>query len=67
MILRDWSAVTQLIAKDRPKGVPLKSAPVFAETHLEDVFGVLKHSGPALSLEAMDAAIISEAKRRARA
>lgn len=64
--MRDWTAVTQLIAKDTPEGVSLKSAPVFAETHLEDVFGVLKHSGPALSFEAMDAEVASEAKRRTR-
>lgn len=64
--LRDWTAGTQLIVEDTPEGVLLKSAPVFAETHLEDMFGVLKHSGPAVSLEAMDAAIASEAKRRAR-
>ena len=55
-----------MIAKDTPEGVSLKSAPVFAETHLEDVFGVLKHSGPALSFEAMDAEVASEAKRRTR-
>ena len=64
--LRDWTAGTQLIVEDTPEGVLLKAAPVFAETSLDDVFGVLKHSGPALSLEAMDAAIASEAKRRAR-
>lgn len=64
--LRDWTAGTQLIVEDTPEGVLLKSAPVFAETNLEDVFGVLKHSGPAVTLEAMDAAIASEAKRRAR-
>lgn len=64
--LRDWTAGTQLIVEDTPEGVLLKSAPVFTETNLEDVFGVLKHSGPAVSLEAMDAAIVSEAKRRAR-
>jgi AbrB family looped-hinge helix DNA binding protein len=64
--LRDWTAGTQLIVEDTPEGVLLKAAPVFAETSLEDVFGVLKHGGPALSLEAMDAAVASEAKRRAR-
>ena len=64
--LRHWTAGTQLIVEDTPEGVLLKAAPVFAETNLEDVFGVLKHRGPALSIEAMDEAIASEAKRRAR-
>lgn len=64
--LRDWTAGTQLIVENTPEGVLLKAAPVFAETRLDDVFGVLKHSGPALSLEAMDAAVAGEAKRRAR-
>lgn len=64
--LRQWAAGTQLIVENTADGVLLKSSPVFPETELKDVFGSLRHTGPALSIEAMDAAIASEAKRRAR-
>ena len=40
--------------------------PAFPETVIDAVFGSMRHSGPALSLEEMDAAIAKEAKRRAR-
>lgn len=64
--LRQWAAGTQLIVENTADGVLLKSATIFPETDLEDVFGVLRQNGPALSIEAMDAAIASEAMRRAR-
>jgi len=63
--LRQWAAGTQLIVEDTADGVLLKSAPIFPESDLKDVFGVLHHTGPALSIEAMGAAIASEAERRA--
>lgn len=64
--LRQWAAGTRLIVENTADGVLLKSAPAFPETELKDVFGALRHTGPALSIEAMDAAIASEAMRRAR-
>ena len=64
--LRHWPAGTQLIVEDTPDGVLLKAVPVFPATELSAVFGSLRHSGPALSVEDMDAAIASEARRRAR-
>ena len=64
--LRHWAAGTQLIVEDTPDGVLLKPVPVFPATDLSAVFGSLRRKGPALSVEDMDAAIASEARRRAR-
>jgi hypothetical protein len=43
-----------------------KTAPVFAPTLPEDVFGMLQYDGPPKTLEEMDAAIAEEVKRRHR-
>jgi AbrB family looped-hinge helix DNA binding protein len=64
--LRHWAAGTQLIVENTPDGVLLKSTPIFPETDLNAVFGALRHTGPALSIEEMNAAISSEARRSAR-
>lgn len=63
---RDWPAGTKLIVENTPDGVLLKSMPVFAPTSIEDVFGRLHSSKPALSVDDMNAVIAEEAKRRAR-
>ncbi len=63
---RHWPPGTRLTVEDTPAGVLLKAAPAFTETSINAVFGSLRHSGPALSLDDMDAAIAQEAKRRAR-
>jgi hypothetical protein len=44
--------------------VVLRPASLFAPTRPEDVAGMLKYSGPAKTLEEMDAAITAEVKRR---
>lgn len=63
---RHWAAGTRLIVEDTPDGVLFNAAPAFAEADIDAVFGSLRHSGPAQSLEEMDAAIMLEAQRRAR-
>ena len=63
---RHWAAGTRLTVEDTPDGVLLKATPAFPETSIDVVFGSLRHSGPALSIEDMDAAIAREAERRAR-
>lgn len=63
---RHWLAGTRLTVEDTAEGVILKSAPLFAPTKVDDVFGALGYDGRSLSLEEMDAAIAAEAKRRAR-
>ena len=64
--LRHWAAGTRLTVENTPDGVLLKATPTFPETSIDAVFGTLQRSGPALSIEDMDAAIAQEAKRRAR-
>ena len=63
---RRWAAGTRLIVEDTPDGVLLRATPVFPETSIEAVFASLKYSGPALTIEEMDAVIAREAQRRAR-
>jgi hypothetical protein len=53
-----------LVVEDTPDGVLLKPAPVFAPTRPEDVAGMLAYRGPPKTLEAMDAALTAELKRR---
>lgn len=64
--LRHWAAGTRLTVENTADGVLLKATPAFPETSIDAVFGMLRRSGPALSVEDMNAAIAREAKRRAR-
>ena len=63
---RRWTPGTRLTVEVTADGVLLKSAPVFAATRIETVFGSLAPIGEAKSVEEMDAAIAAEARRRAR-
>ncbi|MBL0947404.1 AbrB/MazE/SpoVT family DNA-binding domain-containing protein [Brevundimonas sp.] len=63
---RRWLPGTRLTVENTPEGVLLKPAPVFSPTQLDAVFGSLAHSGKAVTLEEMDAAVAAEARRRAR-
>ena len=72
---RGWSAGTRLLVEDTADGVLLKRAPAFALTRSEEVFGMLPRrvspeadprSDAPKSVEEMDAAVLLEARRRAR-
>jgi len=63
---RHWPAGTRLTVEETDEGIILRSAPMFPESGVDAVFGVLARAGSGLSLEAMDAAVAAEAKRRAR-
>ena len=63
---RHWGVGTQLTVENTPEGVLLRASPAFPATHVDAVFGSLRHSGAVLSIEDMDAAIQREARRRAR-
>jgi cytochrome P450 len=63
---RHWPAGTRLTVEVTPDGVLLKATPAFSETAIDAVFGSMRCSGTALSLEEMDAAVAKDAKRRAR-
>lgn len=67
--LRDqlrWRPGTRLSVERTADGVVLKAVPIFPPTRIEDVFGSVKYDGPTISIEEMDAAIVREARRRAR-
>lgn len=61
-----WGAGTRLTVENTPDGVLLKSTPVFAASSIDALFGSMRHDGPALSIDDMNAAIAQEAERRAR-
>lgn len=61
---RRWQAGTRLMVEDRPEGVLITPAPVFAPTRPKDVYGSLKVKGPPKTIEEMDAGVLAEAKRR---
>ncbi len=64
---REWGAGTRLVVEETAEGVLLKSAPAFAQTRPKDVFASLPYGGKPKTLEEMDAAVLDEAKRHARA
>lgn len=61
---RNWESGASLTIEETPEGVLLKEASLFAPTRPEDVYGMLKYSGPAKTIEEMDAGVLAEAKRR---
>ncbi len=61
-----WGAGTRLTVENTPDGVLLKSTPVFAASSIDVLFGSMQYDGPALSIDEMNAAIATEAERRAR-
>ena len=61
---RRWPAGTRLVVEDTPEGVLLKPAPLFPPTRPEDVYGILRYSGPPKTIEEMDEAITEEIKAR---
>lgn len=63
---RHWTPGTRLVVEETPDGVLLRPAAIFTPTRLEDVIGSLRYDGPARTIEEMDAAVLAEARRRAR-
>lgn len=61
---RHWTAGTRLVVEDTSEGVLLRPAPAFPRTGLGEVFGMLQASGPARTIEEMDAAVLEEAAQR---
>ncbi len=61
---RHWDAGTRLVVEDTAEGVLLRSATTFKPTRSDEVFGSLKFSGRAKTIEEMDAGVLAEAKRR---
>ena len=63
---RHWLAGTRLTVEDTPDGELLNATPAFPKTAADVAFGSMRHAGPVLSLDDMEAAIAQEAKRLAR-
>ena len=63
---RKWGAGTKLIVEETADGVLLRAAPLFKPTTVDEVAGMLKYDGPPKTLEDMDAAVMAEARRRAK-
>jgi AbrB family looped-hinge helix DNA binding protein len=61
---REWGAGTRLLVEETSEGVLLKSAPAFAPTLPEDVFGMLPYKGEPKTLEEMEAGVLAETRRR---
>jgi AbrB family looped-hinge helix DNA binding protein len=64
---RGWRPGTVFRVKELPEGVllsPVLDDRVFAPTSIDDVFGIGKGKGPALTLDEMDAGVRTEAARR---
>ena len=59
-----WKSGQELEVIETDDGILLKSAPVFRPTQLEEVVGILQHSGEAVSLEDMQEAVRQGAQER---
>lgn len=61
-----WGPGTEFVIESTPDGVRLRAKAPFARTQLDQVFGSVRHAGPAKSLDDMDAGIRSAVARRHR-
>lgn len=59
-----WKTGQELELVDTAEGILLKAAPAFKPTRLDDVAGMLRHSGKPVSLEEMEEAIRQGAQER---
>lgn len=59
-----WAAGTEFVVESTPDGVRLRTRTPFPPTELRQVFGSVQYSGPAKSLEDMDAGVRREVARR---
>ena len=59
-----WPAGTRLTVEETPDGILLRRAPVFSPSRPEDVFATLHRNGAPVSVEDMNAALLTEAQRR---
>jgi AbrB family looped-hinge helix DNA binding protein len=59
-----WTAGTELLVEDRGDQVVLRQARDLPVTTLEDLAGCIDYTGPARSLEDMEAAIARGARER---
>ena len=60
----DWQAGMTFEICEHEEGVLLRPSRPFPKTKLDEVAGCLAWSGPAISIEQMDKAVVDEARRR---
>ena len=60
----DWQAGMTFEICEHEEGVLLRPRRPFPKTKLDEVAGCLAWSGPAISIEQMDKAVVDEARRR---
>lgn len=60
----NWKAGARLVVEEKEDGILLRTAPVFAESTPDEVFGLLKVGGRPRTIAQMDAAVLAEARRR---
>jgi AbrB family looped-hinge helix DNA binding protein len=61
-----WAPGTEFIVESMPDGVRLRAKAPFAPTELDQVFGSVRHAGPAKTTAEMDAGIRTAVTRRFR-
>ncbi len=61
-----WGPGTEFVIETTPDGVHLRVKALFPRTRLDEVFGSVRHAGPAKSLDEMDAGIRAVVARRHR-
>ena len=65
---RNWGPGTRLTVEEVPEGVLLRAVETrfFPATTIDEVFGKLKHKGPPVTIEEMDAAVAAEIADRSK-
>lgn len=63
-VAHNWQAGMEFAVEEVADGVLLRPLKPFPATHLEDVAGCVGYKGPKKSLEDMEQAILSEARKR---
>ena len=61
-----WAPGTEFVVESTPDGVRLRAKTLFPQTALDQVFGSVRHSGRAKTVEEMDAGIRTAVARRYR-
>lgn len=60
---RGWKTGTEFAVEETAEGVLLRPLMPFAQTRIEDVFGMAHYSGPKRSLRDMEEAVSIEARK----
>lgn len=60
---RGWKTGTVFVIEETPEGVLLRPLKPFVQTRVEDVFGMAHYQGPRRTLEEMEKAVLTEARR----